>query len=272
MMRLASHHVQLICYCLCLITVISISLIHPVRGQSYPDYTGIQADPPSTVLPPNTTELSLSITTDTETTCSYQWEGRHDQTLTEDGTYHLIELQGLNPDPSITNHVTIRCEAYPDNPLALMYRSLPDANPSYPRLGNLWGGWEWQANGRSLDYMSQIDLWLGSNSFTADEMRALRQLNPDVLFLSSANAIEWNPTWYPHPIPEDYWLRDVHGNRVEVWPGSYRLNLTKPEVAEMVAHSIYEEHLAYDMQFDGVFIDNIFFTQSWQNEDIFGNP
>ncbi|MEO1289893.1 MAG: carbohydrate binding domain-containing protein, partial [Chloroflexota bacterium] len=77
--------------------------------------------------------------------------------------------------------------------------------------------------------------------------------------------------WYDGEIPEDYWLHDVDGNRVEVWPGSYRLNLTKPEVAELVAYSIYQEHLEYEMQFDGVFIDNVFLSQSWQNEDIFGN-
>ncbi|MGB7340451.1 MAG: putative glycoside hydrolase [Phototrophicaceae bacterium] len=270
-MNRLSRYIRLICYSVCLMIAPSLSVIYPVQGQTYPEDIGIQADPPSTVLPPNTTELSLTITTDTTTSCSYQWNNTDYQFDTEDGVRHLTILQRLNPDPIITNQIIVTCDAYSDNPLMLMYRSLPDANPSYPRTGNLWGSWEWQSNGRSLEYMSRVDLWLGANSFTTDEMRDLRRLNPDILFLSSANAIEWNPTWYPRPIPDDYWLRDVDGNRVEVWPGSYRLNLTKPEVAEMVAYSIYEEHLEYEMQFDGVFIDNIFLTHSWQNEDIFGN-
>ncbi len=37
---------------------------------------------------------------------------------------------------------------------------------------------------------------------------------------------------------DDYFLKDIHGNKIQNWPtpGSYLLNLTKPEVATYLAH------------------------------------
>ena len=46
-------------------------------------------------------------------------------------------------------------------------------------------------------------------------------------------------------MPDEYWLRDTHGNKIEVWPGAWRLNLTRPDVAE------FQARYAYQQIFDG---------------------
>ena len=67
--------------------------------------------------------------------------------------------------------------------------------------------------------------------------RQLRRLNPHILVLTSINAVENDGL--PRRI---YYLKDVNGNKIEVWPGSYRLNLTKPYVAEYQARYAYQTH------------------------------
>jgi hypothetical protein len=224
--------------------------------------------PPSTLLLPGATTVDLSIETAEATSCGYSLGA--DAPLAEmvlfsegaGGTVHRTTLRGLDPDPSFVNRVYVGCESAPDR-LLLMYRSLPEANPSFPRTGNLWGQWEFEEKG--LDYMARIDLWLGADMLPS-RIRELRELNPDILILASINAVE------NYDLPDDYYLKDIHGNRIEVWPGSYRLNLTKPEVADYQAGLACRIILDNDLMYDGMFFDNVMTTQSWQQEDIYGNP
>ncbi len=142
-------------------------------------------------------------------------------------------------------------------------RVLSGVDPPFPRTGNLWGWWGLAEKG--LPHLARQDLLLGADGLTADQMAQLRQLNPHIRILTSINAVE-------HPgLPDDYYLRDVNGNRIEVWPGSYRLNLTKPYVAEHQADVAYQTLLDCDLMADGVFFDNVFTSQSWLEEDIYGN-
>ncbi len=67
-------------------------------------------------------------------------------------------------------------------------------------------------------------------------------------------------------------VRDTTGKKIEVWPGSYRLNLTRPEVAEYQAHYAYQRMLANQLMYDGCFFDNFMTTQSWQTHDIYDRP
>jgi hypothetical protein len=160
----------------------------------------------------------------------------------------------------------VRCAVHPDYLLALHYRCLSTTNPPFPRTGNLWGWWELAAD-HDLPYLARIDLWLGADGATPAQMQELRQINPDVVILTSINAVENND------IPTtDYYLKDVNGNLIEVWPGSYRLNLTRLEVAEYQAHYAYQTLLDRGLMADGVFFDNVMTTQSWLTHDIYGNP
>lgn len=141
-----------------------------------------------------------------------------------DGTTdHRTIVRGLAPETTVVNSVFVRCASHSDCVLKLYYRSLPSVNAPFPRKGNLWGYRLLTAPG--LEHAARIDLYLGAN-FTKSEIRRLRELNPNILILNSINAVENSN------LPDDYYLKDVHGQKIEVWPGVYRLNLTKPYVAE----------------------------------------
>jgi hypothetical protein len=226
------------------------------------------ANPASTLLLPGTTNLTLSVQSSSNTECRYAIGSSFPFTnmvpFNEGSgtTQHRTVISGLNPDPNVVNEVYVRCAANPAFALHLRYRCLSNANPSYPRTGNLWG----QGNfaDKDLANCARIDLWLGA-WFSPEQIRQLRLLNPNIRILTSINAIE------NMNLPDDYYLKDIHGNRVEVWPGSYRLNMTKPYVAEYQARYAYQLMLDSDLMMDGCFFDNVMLTQSWQTEDIYGN-
>jgi len=224
--------------------------------------------PPSTLLPVGATSVNLTVQSATNTTCAYAVG----QPLTfaqmtpfdsDSGTQHQTLIPGLNPDPNFVNDVYVRCTANPDYLMHLQYRAISDAHPPYPRKGNLWGWSEWLPNG--LPYMSRVDLWLGATP-NSNQVAILRHLNPHLRILTSINAVENGG------LPDDYYLKDTHGNRIEVWPGSYRLNLTELYVAEYQANYAYQTVLNTGLMADGVFFDNVFTSQSWQTTDIYGNP
>jgi hypothetical protein len=265
------HHrpVTLLIAVIVLMMTLSLQLQHS-NAQTPTASSPLVPDQPSTLLPPGTTALPLGITTAEETTCRYSYNqpiayGQMTPFESGEGTvYHQTLLTMLNPDPSNVNNVYVWCERYPDNVLQLQYRSLPKVNPSYPRVGDLWGSTEYMSG--PMEEAAKIDLWLGAD-FDPEYMRQLRIANPEVLILTSVSAVGT-----PVEVPEDYYLHDINGKRVEVWPGAFRLNLTKPEVAEFQAFYAYQLMLQSNMMFDGVFFDNVFMTQSWQTTDIFGTP
>lgn len=229
----------------------------------------VNAQPPSTLLPPGATALDLSVQTALATTCAYAigqplpFAEMTPFASRAGSTQHQARVAGLSPDPQIVNDVFVRCASHPDYLLRLRYRALSAVNPPFPRTGNLWGWWQWR--GKGLPYMAKVDLWLGAEP-PAEEIRELRRLNPHLRLLTSINAVENSG------LPSDYYLKDTKGRRIEVWPGSFRLNLTKPYVAEYQARYAYETVLATDLMADGVFFDNVMTTQSWQTQDIYGNP
>ncbi len=235
----------------------------------YPGIPIINPQPPSTILPPGTTQLDLSVQTVLPGTCAYalgQPLAYARMTPFSQGagtTNHQTRITGLSTDPNVVNDIYLRCASYPDYPIHLQYRAYSEANPPYPRTGNLWGWSQWQASG--LTNCAKVDLWLGV-ALPPGTIRSLRLLNPHIRILTSINCVENSG------LPDDYYLKGTNGSRVEVWPGSYRLNLTKNYVAEYQAQFAYQTMLDSGMMADGVFFDNVMTTQSWQNHDIYGNP
>ncbi|MBI4670175.1 MAG: carbohydrate binding domain-containing protein [Chloroflexi bacterium] len=226
--------------------------------------------PRAGLLAPGTKRVELSVKTATPTQCAFalgdsapfaQMNGLAQGAGT---TLHTTTLTGLDSNPNVVNQVRVRCASNPDQVLTLNYRVRADVNPSFPRTGNLWGWWKWRAKG--LEYMSRVDLWLGADSATPGEIQQLRTLNPNVLVFTSMNAVEHAA------LPDDYYLKDIHGNKIEVWPGSYRLNLTKDYVAEYQAQFAYQTLVDSNWMADGVFFDNVFLSQAWLTRDIYGNP
>ena len=225
--------------------------------------------PPSTLLPAGATTVELTLHASMPTSCRYS-VGRSqplDQMIAFDdqqpSTSPKTVIRGLNPDPAIINDVYIRSTAAPEAVLHLQYRCLPAAKPGFPRTANLWGSWRFTAKG--MAYASHIDLWLGA-SFTADQIRELRRLNPNCFILTSINTVENND------VPDDYFLRDTTGRKIEVWPGAYRLNLTRPEVAEYQARYAYQKMIESGLMYDGCFFDNFMMSQRWLTHDIYDRP
>jgi hypothetical protein len=236
------------------------------------DYSGIpitQPNPASTLLAPGTDHLDLSVQSAQPASCGWAVGAPLDLsamtpfTTGQDGAAHRTTISGLSPDPSRVNDVYVRCDSSPGYALHLLYRSVAVVNPHFPRTGNLWGSSNELSGG--MDHAARIDLYLGAN-FTPSQIRALRALNPNILILNSINTVENSG------LSEDYYLHDIHGKRIEVWPGTYRLNLTKPYVAEYQANFAYQKMLDSGMLLDGCFFDNFFTTQSWLKTDIYGNP
>lgn len=225
------------------------------------------AQPPSTLLPTGTTNLDLSIVSITNTACAWSLGAAlpfAQMTPFDVGagsTAHRTRIERLNPDPNVVNDIFVRCAAFPDFVLRLQYRAISEVNPPFPRKGNLWGWWALRPKG--LEHCAQIDLWLGASP-PAAEIQELRRLNPHMRLLTSINAVENDG------LPADFYLKDTSGKRIEVWPGAYRLNLTKPYVAEYQARFAYQSVLDTGLMADGVFFDNVMTSQSWLKHDIYG--
>ncbi len=231
----------------------------------------INATPPSTLLPPGTTSLDLALDTVTTTSCAWSvgqplpYAAMTPFAQGAGTTQHRTRITGLDPDSLRVNDVYVRAAAFPDYLFHLRYRSLNEVNPPYPRKGNLWGWWQVYGDGKGMTNAAKIDLWLGV-ALSASDIRTLRSLNREARVLTSINAVENSG------LPPNYYLKDVNGNRIEVWPGAFRLNLTKPEVAEYQARFAYQTVLDSGLMADGCFFDNVMTTQSWQQQDIYGNP
>jgi hypothetical protein len=126
-----------------------------------------------------------------------------------------------------TAAISVRCSFNESLVVVRYYRRLSGLKTTFPKTGNLWGSYNF--NSKGLTYAaSHIDLWLGAN-WNATELQQLRRLNPNTIALTSINAVEGQDG-----LPEHYYLHNISGqskkDRCEVWPGAYRLDMTKPEV------------------------------------------
>ena len=176
--------------------------------------------PPSTLLPAGTTSLPFAVTSDQPSNCAWSFSATAsyvDMTPFSSGqgtTLHQTTFTGLDPSTMVVNHITVRCDAGANYVLDLKYRSLPNANPNFPRKGNLWGSWQVVEQG--LPHAARIDLYNGAG-FTPQEIQTLRTLNPNILITRSINSVE-RDTSSQAGVPDAYWLHDTTGKKIEVWP------------------------------------------------------
>jgi len=252
----------------------------PLAAKSVADAI-FNPQPASTILAPGVTSVDLSVNTASNTACRYSTGADLPQTQMQPfqqgagSTTHFTRI-AINPDPKIVTPVFVRCAAQPDFLLKLVYRARAVANGRFPRIGNLWGWGQWRYDAKiPIEQMAKVDLWMGADNRDpagvaqlAADFYAIRAKNPNAIFLASINAVE--P--YTTSVPDSYWLRDTAGKKIEVWPGSYRLNLTKPEVADFQARYAYNLIALNGFIHDGLFIDNVYLSQSWYTQDIYGNP
>ncbi|MBK8186507.1 MAG: hypothetical protein IPK77_04255 [Cellvibrio sp.] len=208
--------------------------------------------PDSTLLPPGATTLVFSLSTNQNASCRYAvgtdkpWAAMTAFTGGQGSRSHTVTFQGLNPSTTVLNHVYVRCDAAPDKVLDLRYRAMPTPSHAFPRKSNLWGFGNFLPNG-NLDHAKRIDLWMGVIASEA-QIKQLRTLNPNAFVVGSLGTVDQTDL---SGVPDSYWLRDTKGRRIEVWNNTYRLNLTKPEVAVFQARFAYKRMLDSNLSMDG---------------------
>jgi hypothetical protein len=239
----------------------------------------IAVSPRGTLLPAGSTTVELVVTTPVASEIRWSvgsalpWE-RMTPAGTGAATTHLLTVDGLDSSPLVVNQIHLRSSHAPTDVTSVAARALSDSTPPFPRVGNLWGSWSFAADGGQSQGEGEgltpdryaIDLWLGAH-WSGEEIRDLRRRNPHVLVLASMNAVEPSVN-----VPDSFFLKGIDGERIEVWPGAYRLNLTKPEVVEFQAQHALSIIEASGWMLDGIFIDNVFSKASWFTADIHGNP
>ena len=231
--------------------------------------------PPSTLLPPGSTELELSVETSVPASCRYAvnkatpFDSMTPFDDSSNATIHSTMIRGLDPSPAVVNEVTVRCDVNTAHSLELIYRSLPDVEPGYPRTSSLWGIYlgDW-TDPDEVDSYARYDMIVLGEA-PPEAIERWRELNPAILVLTSFNAVECGDYC---DLPRGDYLVDINRDRVEIWPNGYRLNLTRPEVAERIAEMAYRMMVDDDLIYDGLFVDNVFLSQSWLRRDIYGNP
>eukprot|EP00937_MAST-01D_sp_MAST-1D-sp2_P001252 g1252.t1 len=234
------------------------------------------------VLPAHTSQLDLNLTTALNVSCTWALGTRSGAFRGANAARHSATVLGLSVDPSVLSNVTVRCGG---DTLLLVYRSLPDVSRApFPRVGNLWGNLEGRFSADLAYAASHVDLWMGVSRWGAAEIGELRRHNRNTVVLGSVNAVEDQGAGQPGAVPERFYLHNASGcvrdacgtaDRLETWPGSYRMDLTRPEVARWKARTMLELMLrgggweghanpnttAPNLAFDGLFVDNVFLSQ-----------
>ncbi len=141
----------------------------------------------------------------------------------------------------------------------------------YPRVAMLWAS---VRGDNSLDAVARHDLALVgpgrlglaynaapvglATGFTGDSheraretVAKVRALNPDVILLCEIYFYEWSEKWLP--ADHAWWMRE-DGERVQFWPGTYRMDWYNPEYR---SHVVGWTASLLDAGVDGVFYDNV---------------
>src|SRR5580700_2964863 len=230
--------------------------------------------PSSNLLAPGTDSVTVSFNTSEATTCGWSLTagtplGSMTPFERQPATPHQGLVTGLSTDTRVVNNVYIQCAADPSYTAYLQYRDVPARNGNFPRIGSIWsGGYVYDTVPAQAE---KIQLFLGP-FIDVTGTDTIRSVEPGVIMMPSFNATsQTDPT---QVLPADYYLYDVNGNKIQNWPtpGSYLLNLTKPEVAAYLANEGYQYLVANGLAYDGIFWDNVFLSISWYTTDVFGNP
>jgi uncharacterized protein (TIGR03437 family) len=232
-------------------------------GSTTYNFTGVpitNLSPASGLLPAGSTSVALTFGTLQATTCRYSIGNALDYASMlplDNGpptTAHNVSAAGLSTDPRAINQIYIRCASNPDYLQALTYRVIVSPNGPFPRIGNIWNG------GVLLSTMptqaAEVGLFL--TNITASQAKSLRAAHPDVLILTSPQG-QWGTIYAPiNAVPDQYVMKDIHGNQIIPYPGTVLLNMTMPQTAEYVANML-AALLTQDpsFPFDGVFMDSV---------------
>ena len=231
--------------------------------------------PRSNLLAPGTDRVTVSFNTSEVTTCGWSLTyGTPFDSMTpfeqQPASTHQGQVTGLSTDTRVINTVFLRCAANSDYSQFVQYRDVAARDGNFPRVGSIWfGGYVYETAPAQAE---KIQLFEGAY-IDAAGTATIRGVQPNVIMLPSFNATSETSPDEVFP-SDDYFLKDIHGNKIQNWPtpGSYLLNLTKPEVATYLAQLGYQYLVDNGLVYDGIFWDNVFLSISWYTTDVFGNP
>lgn len=243
-----------------------------VRGSfHYPGPPLMNLQPGSTLLPAGTTKLNLQV--NTPTAARVRWSFKKDtpfdkMTPFDKGSgkkVHKTTISGLSTDPGTVNSIYLRSSKALDYQLEFKYRCVPALKADFPRISNLWS---WRLHEDDYkEYLSKLQLAV-LNTFDPEGLRRIRAVNPDIVLLATLQPLEYFDG--EPPLPDNYYLKDVSGQRIRLWPDSYRLNMTNPEVVELNVQRLKKTILESDLLFDGAFFDSFIVDASIYKTDCYG--
>lgn len=156
------------------------------------------------------------------------------------------------------------------------------ANKS-PKIANYY--LKWHLSEEEIKDLAKWDLLILDMEVQRNSPSALvelRKLNPDIIILAYITSQEIIYDLKAHPmaslrrellaqIKDDWWLKDVNGNKISFWPGTHMLNLSnQPEgekfnefLPEFIKNNIQRSYL-----WDGVFYDNVWGDVNWLSSSL----
>jgi len=138
-----------------------------------------------------------------------------------------------------------------------------DGELTFPRIANIYGaGLNPDATDVELRLLARYDLLIGGLRIPADpagrnrlnaNIKCLREINPQIVIVDfSISAPYWGIRAEVQP-PEEAFLHTAEGRRINGWPGTEMLNLSRPEAIDFLASRVPPRIEGVDL--DGVFVD-----------------
>jgi hypothetical protein len=226
-------------------------------GSATYNFTGVPITnfaPPGGLLPPDGASVAVAFDTLQPTTCRYSVRSNPGyasmqplDTGSPTATHNGI-VAGLSTDPRTINQVYFQCASNPDYLLTETYRVLAPPGQAFPRIGDIWiGGYLYSS---VPPIAQQTQLFLGPG-MSGPEAIQLRSGNPGALIIPAVNVRDHADDG---SIPETYFLRDIHGNKIADWctnPPLYLVNVTNPAVTQFLAQLAYQQVAQPNLPFDG---------------------
>ncbi|HQB50870.1 MAG TPA: putative glycoside hydrolase, partial [bacterium] len=133
---------------------------------------------------------------------------------------------------------------------------------NYPRLANYYLKYYGHVQAADLEGLKKWDLLILPNDYQwafPDFFASYKKAKPEGLVLayvypSMAMSSNINQLWRLAE-EKDLWLKDARGNRIEMWPGLYAINITKSEWQKINVNFLRND-LAWD-KWDGLMFDTV---------------
>lgn len=166
-------------------------------------------------------------------------------------------------------------------------RALTITNNQYPKIINLY--WKTPITKEDAQMLAKWDmlaLSMAAQSDSAETIRYLRQLNPQIIILAYTSATEipkerlailepnGDGLWHEliADLSEEWYLKTYQGQNISWWPGNLSLNLYAPNKNGVsyanYLSDFYTDKILASGLWDGLLFDTAWNNIAWFNQDI----